>query len=550
MDIQGIPVSAGIAIGKAFLYSGIPLESSGTGNGTTADPETEKDRLEQAVTEAERQLSELIGRIPAEDGKQEADILNTQKYLLRDPEIIGAAAEAVEKRRITAEQAVTEAVKESAAVFAEMDDDPYLKERSGDIEDIGRRLLSILSGSCTACTLSDLPPDSIVIAETLGPSDTVQLDRAHTTAIVTEHGGSTSHAAILARTMELPAVSGILGMSTLVSAGDTVIVDGCTGRVFIKPEPSIIEEYTRKIAAYEERKCELKKNVHVPCRTKAGKDILLAANIGSPDDIDRALENGAGGVGLFRTEFLYLDRPAPPDEEEQYRIYRTAAEKLGARPLVVRTLDIGGDKEIPYLHLPREDNPFLGTRAIRLCFAQPELFKIQLRALLRAAVYGNIKIMFPMVSSADDILTAKRFIAECARELDSEKKEYNAEVETGIMIEIPAAAIIADELAPLCSFFSIGTNDLTQYTLAVDRTNESLAALYNPFHPAVLALIRKTIEAAHKAGIPCAMCGEFAGNPKAVPLLLKYGLDEFSVSVSVLPETRRQIMDTAAEQAV
>jgi phosphoenolpyruvate-protein phosphotransferase (PTS system enzyme I) len=548
MDIQGIPISDGMAVGKAFLYSGIPLESSGTGKGgITADPETEKNRLEQAVTEAERQLSELIGRIPAEDGKQEADILNTQKYLLRDPEIIGAAAEAVQKRSITAEQAVTEAVKESAAVFAEMDDDPYLKERSGDIEDIGRRLLSILCGSCTACPLSALPPDSIVIAETLGPSDTVQLDREHTAAIVTEHGGSTSHAAILARTMELPAVSGIQGMSTLVSEGNTVIVDGCTGQVFIKPEPAIIEEYTRKIAAYEERKHELKKSVHIPCRTKAGKDIMLAANIGSPDDIDRALENGAGGVGLFRTEFLYLDRPAPPDEEEQYRIYRTAAEKLGARPLVVRTLDIGGDKEIPYLHLPREDNPFLGTRAIRLCFARPELFKIQLRALLRAAVHGNIKIMFPMVSSADDILTAKRFIAECARELDSEKQKYNAEIETGIMIEIPAAAIIADELAPLCSFFSIGTNDLTQYTLAVDRTNESLAALYNPFHPAVLALIRKTIEAAHKAGIPCAMCGEFAGNPKAVPLLLAYGLDEFSVSVSVLPETRRLIMDAAAE---
>jgi phosphoenolpyruvate-protein phosphotransferase (PTS system enzyme I) len=544
MDIQGIPVSAGIAIGKAFLYSGILPVSSCTGNAdTAANPETEKNKLEQAVTEAERQLSELIGRIPTEGRKQEADILNTQKYLLRDPEITGTAAEAVEKRRITAEQAVTEAVNENAAVFAEMDDDPYLKERSGDIEDIGRRLLSILAGSCGTCSLSELPPDSIVIAETLGPSDTVQLDRTHTAAIVMEHGGSTSHAAILARSMELPAVSGIQGMCRMVLPGDTVIVDGCTGQVFIKPEPSVVEAYTRKIAAYEERKCELKKAAHVPCRTKTGKNILLAANIGSPADIDRALENGADGVGLFRTEFLYLDRSAPPDEEEQYSIYRTAAEKLGTRPLVVRTLDIGGDKEIPYLHLPKEDNPFLGTRAIRLCFAHPELFKIQLRALLRAAVYGNIKIMFPMVSSADDILTAKRFIAECARELDSEKQEYNEEVETGIMIEIPAAAIIAEELAPLCSFFSIGTNDLTQYTLAVDRTNESLAPLYNPFHPAVLALIRKTIDAAHKTGISCAMCGEFAGNPKAVPQLLAYGLDEFSVSVSVLPETRRLIMD-------
>jgi phosphoenolpyruvate-protein phosphotransferase (PTS system enzyme I) len=544
MNIQGIPVSAGIAIGKAFLYSGIPLESSGTENtGTTADPETEKNRLEQAVTEAERQLSELINRIPEENGKQEAAILNTQKYLLRDPEITGAAAEAVEKRRITAEQAVTEAVKETAAVFTEMDDDPYLKERSGDIEDIGRRLLSILCGNRGACTLSNLPPDSIVIAQTLGPSDTAQLDRAHTAAIVTEHGGSTSHAAILARTMELPAVSGLQEMCTLVSAGDTLIVDGCTGLVFIKPEPSVVEEYTRKIAAYEEQKCELKKSVHLPCRTKSGKDIMLAANIGSPADIDGALENGADGVGLFRTEFLYLDRPAPPDEEEQYRIYRTAAEKLGERPLVVRTLDIGGDKEIPYLHLPREDNPFLGTRAIRLCFAHPELFKIQLRALLRAAVYGNIKIMFPMVSSTDDILTAKRFIAECAQELTAEKKQFNADIETGIMIEIPAAALIADELAQQCSFFSIGTNDLIQYTLAVDRTNESLASLYNPFHPAVLMLIQKTIEAAHKTGIPCAMCGEFAGNPKAVPQLLEYGLDEFSVSISALTETRRLIID-------
>lgn len=544
MDMQGIPVSAGIAIGKAFLYRNVPLASSGSEcTALPVDSGTERNRLERAVAEAERQLSELIGRIPPADGKQEADILNTQKYLLRDPEIIGAADKAIKERYISAEQAVTEAVKETAAVFSEMDDDPYLKERSGDIEDIGRRLISILTGSGGACSLAELPPDSVVIAETLGPSDTAQLDRTHAAAIITEHGGPTSHAAILARTMELPAVAGVQRISSLAADSDTVIVDGCTGRVFVNPEASVVEEYTRKAAAYAEQKRELRKNIHVPCRTKSGKNILLAANIGSPADIDRALENGAGGVGLFRTEFLYLDRSAPPDEEEQYRIYRAAAEKLGTRPLVVRTLDIGGDKEIPYLHLPKEDNPFLGTRAIRLCFVQPELFKTQLRALLRAAVYGNIKIMFPMVSSADDILTAKRFIAECAQELAAEKQQYNADAETGIMIEIPAAAIIAEDLAPLCSFFSIGTNDLTQYTLAVDRTNESLAPLYNPFHPAVLALIRRTIEAAHKAGIPCAMCGEFAGNPEAVPQLLKYGLDEFSVSVSVLPETRRLITE-------
>lgn len=546
MDIQGIPVSDGIAIGKAFLYSSVPPVSAGNGDDMVeppADTEGERKRLEHAILEAERQLDELIGRFSSADDKQKADILNTQKYLLRDPEITGAAQKAVRERHISAEKAVADAIQETAAVFAEMEDDPYLKERSGDIEDIGRRLLAILSGSSAICCLAELPSDSVVIAETLGPSDTAQLDHTHTAAIVTERGGQTSHAAILARTMGLPAVAGIPGLCALVRDGDTVIVDGNKGQIFIKPEPSVIEAYMREKAAYEEKKEELRKNIHVPCRTKTGKNILLAANIGSPADIDRALENGAEAVGLFRTEFLYLDRSAPPDEEEQFRIYRTAAEKMGTRPLVIRTLDIGGDKEIPYLHLPKEDNPFLGTRAIRLCFRQPELFKTQLRALLRAAVYGNIRIMFPMVSSADDIFTAKNFMKECIHELAAEKQQYNADIETGIMIEIPAAAVIADELAPLCSFFSIGTNDLVQYTLAVDRTNETLSSLYDPFHPAVLALIQRTIQAAHSAGIPCAMCGEFAGNPRAVPLLLKYGLDEFSVSVSVLPETRRLIMD-------
>jgi phosphotransferase system enzyme I (PtsI) len=537
---NGIPAAPGIAIGTAFVLRDDDPGERQHGN-RVAGAEEETARLDKAIAEAERELAELVAKGKSEGDAARAEILNSHLCILRDPEITDEAKRRIAKENQSAEAAIAEAIRETAEIFAEMDDDPYLQERARDIEDVGRRILRKLSGKA-APDLSNLPPDTIVVAQELKPSDTATLDRKHVIGFATDSGGATSHTAILAKAAGLVAVVGSGSVSASVRDGDIVIVDGTIGLILVNPDRDTQESYRMKRDEYIARVERQKRLIGEPCVTRAGKRVVLAANIGGPQDVDRALANGAEAIGLFRTEFLFLDRDAAPDEEEQFAAYKAVLERMGGKSVIVRTLDIGGDKEVPYLGLPREDNPFLGARALRLCFMRPELFRTQLKALLRAAAFGNLEIMFPMVQSVGEIEKAKAIMAECAEELAVAGIDYGKNIRVGIMIEIPAAAIISGELARHCDFFSIGTNDLTQYTLAADRGNQSIAGIYDPFHPAVLSLIRTTIEAAHANGILCGMCGEFAGNPEAIPRLVDYGLDEFSMSASLLPAAREIIM--------
>jgi phosphotransferase system enzyme I (PtsI) len=426
------------------------------------------------------------------------------------------------------------------ATFAAIEDE-YLRERSADVEDVGRRILNNLTGNTS--DISDVDENTVIVAHDLTPSDPAQLDRNKVIAFLTDIGGRTSHSAIMSRTLEIPAVVGMKDITSCAKTGDVVIVDGIEGTAIINPDEKTIKEYEARKEAYEKEKEELKKLASVETTTKSGKRVLVAGNIGKQSDVEQVIKNGADAIGLFRTEFLYMDRDEMPGEEEQFEVYKYVLENMGKRPVVIRTLDIGGDKKLSYLPLPEEMNPFLGYRAIRLCLDRHDIFKVQLRALLRASVYGNLKIMFPMISSLEEILQAKDVIKECREELKKEGKQYKDDIEIGIMVEIPAAAVNSEELANYVDFFSIGTNDLIQYTLAADRMNEKVSYLYNPMHPAVLKLIKMTIESAHKAGKWCGMCGEMAGDEKAIPTLVEYGLDEFSMSASSILKAKQIIMD-------
>lgn len=541
MTLNGIPAASGIAIGTAYV-----LRDDGDVVGQdckqwSGDAATEKGRLNAALADAGRELSELITRGKNEGDTALAEILNSHLCILRDPEIADGARRRIEEDSLSAEKAIAESIHETAAIFGEMDDDPYLQERAKDVEDVGRRILRKLTGKI-AQDLSNLPADTIVVAADLKPSDTATLDRKHAIGFATDSGGATSHTAILAKAAGIVAVVGSGTISKSAKDGDTVIVDGSSGSILVNPDSDTLELYRKKRAQYLARLDRQKKFLGKPCITGTGKRVVLAANIGSEKDVEYALANGADAIGLFRTEFLFLDRDAAPSEDEQFAVYKSVLDQMDGKPVIVRTLDIGGDKDVPYLGLPHEENPFLGARALRLCFMRPDLFRTQLRALLRAAAFGNLEIMFPMVQSVDEIQQAKKMMAECAEALAAEGEVFRNDIRVGIMIEIPAAAIIADTLARHCDFFSIGTNDLTQYVLAADRGNRSISHIYDPFHPAVLALIKTTIDAAHANGIPCGMCGEFAGNSEAIPLLANYGLDEFSMSASLLPAAREVFM--------
>jgi phosphoenolpyruvate-protein phosphotransferase (PTS system enzyme I) len=459
---------------------------------------------------------------------------------LEDEEFTGTAISKIHTENISAEQAISEVVNMYLEIMSAIEDE-YMRERSSDIKDVGNRILSNLMGKCDNI-LENLPDNSVVVAHDLTPSDTAQLDKKKVAAFITDIGGRTSHSAIMARTLEIPAVVGLENITSSVKNGDMIIVDGVEGLVIINPNEDTIDLYREKKNSLEQEKEKLKKLVNMKTITKSGKEIILAGNIGSPSDVDKVIENGGEGVGLFRTEFLYMDRPELPSEEEQFKAYKSVAEKLKGKPVVIRTLDIGGDKKLEYLQLPPETNPFLGYRAIRLCLDKTDIFKTQLRAILRASAFGKIQIMFPMISSLGEFFKAKELLYSCMEELKNEEQAFNEGIETGIMIEIPSAAIMADEFAKHVDFFSIGTNDLIQYTLAADRMNETVSYLYDPMHPAVLRLIKMTIDAAHKEGKWCGMCGEMAGDEAAIPILLEYGLDEFSMSASSILRARELII--------
>ena len=535
---KGIAASKGYSIGKAYIQEHEEIIIT---DEKVSDIAGEKEKLHIALDASKAQLEKIKEKAAKEMGEEKAAVFEAHITLLDDPEFSGQMEAEIENNSLNAMKAVEGVTNTFVMIFESMDDE-YMRERAADIKDVSSRIIANLAGK-GGDAFSITEEDTIVVAHDLTPSDTAQLDRSKVIAFLTNIGGRTSHSAIMARTLEIPAVVGLGDITTSVKAGDTIIVDGINGDVIINPDNATIEEYKAKRENFLKEQEELRKLVDVKTVTKAGKRVEVCGNIGKPEDVHQVLANGGDGIGLFRTEFLYMDRDSAPTEDEQYESYKYVLEKMEGKQVVIRTLDIGGDKTLPYLPLPQEMNPFLGYRAIRLCLDRKEIFKVQLRALLRASIYGNLAVMFPMISGLEEFEAAREVVEECKVELKAEGKEYSDKIQWGIMVEIPAAAVYADELAKHVDFFSIGTNDLIQYTLAADRMSEKVSYLYNPMHPAVLRLIKMTIDGAHKHGKWVGMCGEMAGDETAIPTLVEYGLDEFSMSASSMLNAKKLIME-------
>jgi len=533
----GIPASRGYAIGQAYIKKHEELKIT---DEKVEDVLVEKERLKKASEASKVQLEKIRKKALDSMGEEKAMVFDAHMMFFDDPEFMGAIEAEIENSGKNALKATDDVSRNFVAIFEAMEDE-YMRERAADIKDVSKRLMNNLAGIEDSFNIEDT--NTIVIANDLTPSDTAQLDRSKVIAFLTNIGGRTSHSAIMARTLEIPAVVGLKDITEVVNNGDILIVDGIEGTVIIDPDHDTVTKYVALQEAYNKEKEELKKLIDVKAVTRSGKRIEVAGNIGKPEDVHKVLENGADGIGLFRTEFLYMDRDEMPTEEEQFESYKYVLEHMEGKPVVIRTLDIGGDKQLPYLAMPNEMNPFLGYRAIRLCLDRTDLFKVQLRALLRASVFGNLKVMFPMVSSLDEFTKSKKLVEECTMELKNEGKEVSDSIEWGIMVEIPSAAVMADELAKHVDFFSIGTNDLIQYTLAADRMSEKVSYLYDPMHPAVLRLIKMTIDGAHSQGKWCGMCGEMAGDETAIPTLIAYGLDEFSMSASSILRAKQVILE-------
>lgn len=535
---KGIAASKGYAIGKVFVQENEEIVIT---DAKVSDIEAEKAKLKSALDASREQLEKIKEKAAKEMGEEKAAVFEAHITLLDDPEFTGAMEMEIANNSINTMKAVESVTNTFVAIFDAMED-AYMKERAADIKDVSKRIISNLAGK-GGDAFAITEDNTVVVAHDLTPSDTAQLDRTKVIGFMTDIGGRTSHAAIMARTLEIPAVLGLGDITESVKTGDTVILDGITGDVIVNPTEEQIAEYQAKKEKFTAEQEELKKLIDVKTTTKSGKRVEVCGNIGKPEDVLGVIANGGDGVGLFRTEFLYMDRDNAPTEEEQFESYKFVLEKMEGKQVVIRTLDIGGDKTLPYLPLPKEMNPFLGYRAIRLCLDRKELFKVQLRALLRASVYGKLCVMFPMISGLEEFMQAKEVVEECKKELKAEGKEYSDNIQWGIMVEIPAAAVMADELAKHVDFFSIGTNDLIQYTLAADRMSEKVSYLYNPMHPAVLRLIKMTIDGAHKHGKWVGMCGEMAGDEAAIPTLVEYGLDEFSMSATSILTAKKIILD-------
>jgi phosphotransferase system enzyme I (PtsI) len=542
--LKGIAASAGLATGPVYLVQTEAVRAERT---TITDAAPELSRLDAALAQAATEIEALRRRTEEKVGPEEAKVFEAHSLMLQDPSLVDAARALVEGEQVTAAWAFQVAGEQMAEILAGLDD-PYLRERAADVTDVASRVVRILLGR-PAASLTDLNTPSIIVAHDLTPSETAQLDHDLILAFATDIGGPTSHAVIMARTLGIPAVVGLREVTAKAKHGDTAILDGATGDVILRPDGAALTEATRRKDALALRRRVLDAQLQLPAITLDGQKLELAANIGKPEDAEPALKKGAQGVGLFRTEFLYMQGAELPTEEQQYRAYRAALETMFPHPVIIRTLDIGGDKHVAALPMPEEMNPFLGLRAVRLCLEHKELFKTQLRALLRASSHGKLRIMYTMIQSLQEIKAANGVLAEARAELEAEGAHIG-KYEVGIMVEIPAAAVISDLLAPHVDFFSIGTNDLIQYTLAVDRMNERVSHLYQPFHPAVLRLIRLVCQAAHNAGKWCGMCGEMAGDPIAAPVLLGLGLDEWSMSAPSIPAVKEILRAvTAAECA-
>ena len=539
---SGIAASPGIEIGDAVILA---EENLVYDKKNITNIKLEKDRLNKALEDSKQQLLKLKKKVAKDLGEKEADIFTAHIMLLEDPEFIPEIETRIEQEQINAEAAVDKTVNKFQKLLKNLTND-YLKERASDIKDVGNRILrNLLDDDAKAKKLSK---DTILLAKELTPSDTAQIDTNKVLAFVTAKGGMNSHSAIMARSFEIPAVLGVEDIVETIGANSRLIVDGQEGKVIINPSEAELEKYQKKKQEFEARKEKLAKINNLAAETKDGHRVELAANIAAPDDINKALDNGAEAVGLYRSEFIYMDRESLPSEKEQFEVYKQAVEMIDG-PVVIRTLDIGGDKEIPYLNLPKEMNPFLGYRAIRFCLDRVDIFKTQLRAILRASNFGAVKIMYPMISALEELREAKEILTEVKDELKQEGVCFKQDIEEGIMIEVPAAAMIAESLAKETDFFSIGTNDLIQYTTATDRMNEKISHLYQPFHPAVLRLIDKVVKAAHKEDNWVGMCGEMAGDKRLTPFLLGIGLDEFSMSSIAIPEVKHQIRKTTLQEA-
>ena len=535
--LQGIAASDGIAIAKVYTLTEPDLTVTKV---TVEDSEKEVSRLDDALAASIKDV-ELIKETALKNlGEEEAQVFDAHLMVLSDPELIGQVKDNITSNKVNAESALKEVTDMFISIFAGMEDNPYMQERAADIRDVSKRILAHLLGVKipSPATIKD---EVIIVAADLTPSDTAQLNRQYVKAFVTDIGGRTSHSAIMARSLEIPAIVGTKEVTSIAKDGDIIIVDGLSGDVFLNPSEEVVAEYRAKAEAFAAQQAEWEKLKDSKTYTKDGHQVELAANIGTPKDLEGVVNNGAEGVGLYRTEFLYMDSHEMPTEEDQFEAYKAVLEGMNGKPVVVRTMDIGGDKELPYLPLPHEMNPFLGYRAIRISLNEPEMFRTQLRALLRASVFGKLRIMFPMIATLNDFRGAKALLEEEKAKLIAEGVAVSDDIQVGIMIEIPAAAVLAHQFAKEVDFFSIGTNDLIQYTMAADRMNERVSYLYQPYNPSILTLIKHVIDSAHKEGKWAGMCGEMAGDQTAVPLLVGLGLDEFSMSASSVLKTRSLI---------
>ncbi|MEH7414239.1 phosphoenolpyruvate--protein phosphotransferase [Neobacillus drentensis] len=534
--LKGIAASNGIAIAKAYrlVEPDLSFEKK-----SVEDANLEVERFRKAMEKSKSELEAIREKARVELGADKAAIFEAHLLVLGDPELNAPIEDKIQSDKVNAESALKETADMFVMMFEQMDNE-YMKERAADIRDVTKRVLAHLLG-VQLVNPSMIAEEVIIVAEDLTPSDTAQLNRNFVKGFTTNIGGRTSHSAIMARSMEIPAVVGTKTATEEINNGDLVIVDGLTGEVHINPTPEVVAQYRKTHEEYEVQKAEWAKLVNEPTISADSHHVELAANIGTPNDLKGVIANGGEGVGLYRTEFLYMGRDQLPTEDEQFESYKAVLEGMAGKPVVVRTLDIGGDKELPYLDLPKEMNPFLGFRAIRLCLEEQDLFRTQLRALLRASSYGNLKIMFPMIATLDEFRSAKAILEEEKEKLLSEGQTVAEKIELGIMVEIPSTAVLADQFAKEVDFFSIGTNDLIQYTMAADRMNQRVAYLYQPYSPSILRLVKMVIDAAHAEGKWTGMCGEMAGDETAIPVLLGLGLDEFSMSATSILKARSLI---------
>ncbi|MGO5210731.1 phosphoenolpyruvate--protein phosphotransferase [Olsenella umbonata] len=540
---EGVNASDGYGIGVAQVAVAPDLSFTPT---KPEDPEAEKARYNEALAKFIDQTNKQIERMKQSVGEEAAAIMGAHIEFAEDEGIKDMVNGSIDSG-MCAEQAVSEAYDMYFNMFSNMEDELF-RERAADVADVKTGLLADLLGK-QVVDLSSLPENSIVVVKELTPSMTADIDKENVAGIVTETGGRTSHSAIIARALEIPAVLSVADATKNIKSGEMVIVDGTLGKVINNPEDDVLDNYRAKAKSYAEEKAALEAYRGKETVTGDGEKVLLVANIGNPDDANVAAEHDAEGVGLFRSEFLFMDAKELPTEDEQFAAYQKVALRMKDEPVIIRTLDVGGDKEIPYLNLKKEDNPFMGFRAVRYCLNNPEQYKVQLTALLRASAFGDVKIMLPLVTTLDEVRQAKALVEECKKELDERGVAYNKDIEVGTMIETPAASLIADDLAEECDFFSIGTNDLIGYTMCADRGNDRVSYLYTVYQPAVLRSLKRIIESGREKGIMVGMCGEAAADPLLIPVLLSFGLNEFSVSAPSILRTRKIISEWTKEEA-